>query len=49
MDELKIRRMKKCADRPEGHDFGHPVDNIVECRNCHLTIEEIEHILGAEQ
>lgn len=49
MDELRIRRMKKCAERPEGHTFGDPTDGVVECTNCGLTIEEIEHILGAEQ
>lgn len=49
MDELKIRRMKKCAERPGGHDFDRPTDHIVECTNCGLTIEELEHILGAEQ
>lgn len=49
MDELKLRRMKKCAERPEGHDFGHPVEHIVTCSNCGLTLEELEHILGAEQ
>lgn len=49
VDELKLRRMKKCAERSGGHDFDHPVDHIVTCTNCGLTIEELEHILGAEQ
>lgn len=49
MDELKIRRMKKCAERPEGHDFGHPVDNVTVCQNCGLAIEELAYILGAEE
>lgn len=49
MDELKIRRMKKCAESINGHDFGHPVDNVVECQNCGLTIEELEMILGADE
>lgn len=49
VDELKIRRMKKCAESPGGHNFGEPVDHVVECNNCGLAIEELEHILGGEQ
>lgn len=49
MDELKLRRMKRCAENPEGHIFGDPVDHVVECTNCGLAIEELEHILGADQ
>lgn len=49
MDELKVRRMKKCAESPGGHTFGDPVDNIIECTNCHLTIEELAYVLGEDQ
>lgn len=48
MDELKLRRIRKCAENG-GHDFGHPSDNVVVCEGCGLALEELEYILGAEQ
>lgn len=41
MDELKLRRMKRCAESREGHDM-FMVDwdeDIAECKNCGLTIK----------
>lgn len=49
MDELKLRRIRRCAEKPGGHDFGHPSDGVVECTGCGLSLEELEYILGAEQ
>lgn len=41
MDEVTLKRMKKCAESPEGHDM-YMIDwdnDIVECQKCGLTVQ----------
>jgi len=39
MDELQIRRMKRCAESQQGHEF-FETEEFKVCLNCQLTIEE---------
>jgi hypothetical protein len=40
LDEVALRRMIKCARRPQGHTFSHDDEtNTDVCSNCGLTIQ----------